>query len=124
MMATAHEIVHTHYLNDLDGVRSPQTADERLKYGDGWSVPYRNKADLLTYKEREYPGLTQNISQKGFDWKHPIQTGRVGYLPDLKDEVTVLDGHHRLAAMYHHRPNEFLPMQTRNEDSKRLPSYI
>jgi hypothetical protein len=112
MMATPEELVQTHHLNDMEGGRSPQNEEERLQYGDGWDVPFRSKEDLMSYKEQDRPHLTQDIKARGFNWDHPIQTAHLQYHPDLKNSVSVVDGHHRLAAMYHHRREEFLPVQT------------
>lgn len=112
MIATAPELVQTHHLNDIEGGRSAHTPSERLQYGDGWEVPFRSKEDLMSYKAQDKPYLTEDIKKRGFDWKEPVQTGHIGYLKELKDSVSVVDGHHRLAAMYYHRPDEFLPVQT------------
>jgi hypothetical protein len=112
MIATAPEIVQTHHLNDIEGGRSAHTFSERLEYGDGWEVPFRNKEDLMSYKEKDRPHLTEDIKGQGFNWKEPVQAGHIGYLHELKDSISLVDGHHRLAAMYYHRPDEFLPIQT------------
>jgi len=112
MFAKAPEIVQTHHLNDIEGFRSAQTPEERLQHGEGWYVPFRDKEDLLKYKEKEQPYLTHDIKEHGFNWHSPIQAGHLKYDHQLDDSVSIVDGHHRLAAMYHHRPDDFLPMQT------------
>jgi hypothetical protein len=116
MIAKAPEIVATHHLNDIEGFRSAQTSEEKLQYGEGWEVPFRDKSDLLSYKEKELPHLTQDIRQRGFDWHSPIQAGHLNYDHQLNNSVSIVDGHHRLAAMYHHRPDEFVPLQTTHYD--------
>ena len=112
MMATAEELVQTHHLNDIEGGRSAKTPEERLQYGDGWDVPFRSKHDLLDYKVHDRPHITESVRDKGFDWGNPVQTAHMQYHPDLKDSISLVDGHHRLAAMYYHRPQEFMPVQT------------
>jgi len=112
MIAKAHEIVETHHLNDMEGSRSAQTPEEKFQYGDGWDVPFRDKEDLLSYKEKEQPYLTDDIKKHGFNWGSPIQAGHLNNDHDLNDSVSIVDGHHRLAAMYYHRPDDFIPIQT------------
>ena len=70
---------------------------------------FGTEQELLQHKVDEAPDLVNDIAHNGFDWNkedmdyHPIQL--------LND--TLVEGHHRTAAMYALRPDEFLPIHTR-----------
>jgi len=115
MFATAREIVDTHHLSDqYRGIHN---------IGKPHMWRFKTKDDLLDFKAQNKPDLVENIKKEGFDWKAPITTQSVSSPESVLNLTTspesvrntgvVLEGHHRLAAMHRHRPDEFLPIETR-----------
>jgi hypothetical protein len=105
MFATAREIVDTHNFSDqyrgLHNINNPRM----------WA--HSSKEALLEHKEHNQPELTKNIKEKGYDWSKPVVTYSVGSPENVKNTGVVTDGHHRIAAMLRHRPDEFLPLEPR-----------
>jgi len=105
MFATAREIVDTHHLSDQ--YRGLHNIDKQYMWR------FQSKGDLMKFKEQNKPHLTQSIKEEGYNWKHPIVSYSVQSPENVKNTGVVTDGHHRLAAMHQHRPDEFLPLDAR-----------
>lgn len=94
MFATADELVRTHNLWDAQTTR-------------------RNKQTVLEKKFLNDPELTRNIQNNGYNWDHrdwsgvrgiPIQYSTSSLYPVIRD------GHHRTAAMYYTRNQDWVPL--------------
>jgi hypothetical protein len=104
LFATAREIVDTHHLGDMQWPvekYNEETDEDEYHY-------FNNKHELLQHKLEESPELSHDIARHGFDWnKEDMEHDPITLRGD-----TLLEGHHRLAAMYAHRPDEFIPIHT------------
>jgi len=103
MFATAREIVHSTYPGDLDAPYSGQNSQGESE--DHW---YESENHLWDHKYHERPETTESLKAKGYDWSAAQKTGDH---VTLRNDV-LQDGHHRIAAMVRHRPDEFLPIKT------------
>ena len=124
MFASAREIVHGARLSDLD--------HQRFGNGDGDLQGYDAETDEEYHQEKlrllrekydaaQEPddgghrffrdhgsGVADSISGKGYDWTEPVHIHVA--LRDKKTPLSVADGHHRLAVMYHTAPDEPIPL--------------
>jgi hypothetical protein len=103
LFATAKEIWHNTYPGDLDAPYSQENSQGEKE--DHW---HDSKEDLLQHKLTAKPSLTSSIARTGYHWAHNVMTGSH---VSLRNDV-LMDGHHRVAAMLKHHPDEFLPIKT------------
>jgi hypothetical protein len=105
MFATAREIVDTHRLGDME--HPVEKYDEET--GEKGYHYFNTKQELLQHKVNEAPDLVDDIAYHGFDWnKEDMEHDPITLRND-----TLVEGHHRTAAMYALRPDEFMPIHTR-----------
>lgn len=103
LFATAREIWANTHPGDLDAPYSQENSQ-----GEKQEAWYKDKKDLLEHKVSDKPSLTKSIKNTGYLWAHNVMTG--SHVTLRNDVLT--DGHHRVAAMLTHRPDEFLPIKT------------
>ncbi|CAB4124054.1 hypothetical protein UFOVP45_125 [uncultured Caudovirales phage] len=100
MFATAREIFKHTYPGDLDAPYSSSNSQGDTE--DHW---YEDEDHMWDHKYHDKPGLTKDLKANGYDWsknEEPVT---------LRDD-TLQNGHHRIAALTKHRPDEFLPINT------------
>jgi hypothetical protein len=105
LFATAKEIWHNTHPVDLDAPYSQENSQGNKE--DLW---HESKAHLLQHKQFSNPALTNSIKKIGFDWKHSQLS--TAHPVELRDDV-LLNGHHRVAKMLEHHPNQFIPIFSR-----------
>jgi hypothetical protein len=103
MFASARELVDTHHLGDME---HPVSMEDENGYG--YKHYFDTKHELLQHKVDDNPDVSDSIAEHGFDWEYAL---RHDYPPTVRND-TVVDGHHRIAAMYAYRPDEFMPIHT------------
>lgn len=118
LFATAPEIIKSHFLGDMTIPVRRRDAFGNLRkdqFGNVLRAKFGHPNALLKYKLGNQPLLTEDIKQFGFDW-HPTGDHDRSQITTSLDfhghGPTVLGGHHRLAAMNAHRPEEFIPLGT------------
>lgn len=118
LFATAPEIIKSHFLGDMTLSYRRKDAFGNLRrdqFGQVIQAKYGHPNALLKYKLGHQPLLTEDIKNFGFDWAPQGDFDRsqiTTSLDYLGHGPTVLGGHHRLAAMNAHRPDEFIPLGT------------
>lgn len=103
LFATAKEIWDHTEPGDFDHPYSQEDSQ-----GEKQHLFYNTKEQLLNHKLTDNPSLTKAIANSGYNWSHNVMTGAH---VTLRNDI-LLDGHHRVAAMLKHRPDEFLPIRT------------
>lgn len=117
MFASAHEIIHGALLGDMRDYHLP---DGGKSYPPKPEDMQKGKEALLAFKLSEASnseehsgiipgaGLAKRIQDSGYDWKSPIS---IEVNPNNKrNPIRVVNGHHRLAVMYHTAPHEPIPI--------------
>jgi hypothetical protein len=129
MFASAREIVHGANLLDLTPYDMPSGSDPVTATTE---VRHQAKLNLLKDKyaaaqtggpsyqrgrstlDDHGAGVAESISQRGYDWSEPIHIHVK--LRDKENPLTVKNGHHRLAVMYHTAPDEPIPLMVTEAD--------
>lgn len=104
MFATGRELVDTHLLGDQYG------GVHRVNKPTMWN--FKTKEDTLAFKEQNKPDLIEHIKERGYDWSKPALIHAISNTSGVQNTGLLADGHHRLAAMVKHRPDEFMPIKT------------
>lgn len=113
MFATAPEIFLTHHLGDADAYPSREDmVGDKLDEADSRAGmhPDDNEFGVIAPSQRQsgwYGGLSNRLTKYGYDWTKPIT------IRNESDDLTLVDGHHRLAVMLRDRPDEFIPLEYR-----------
>lgn len=105
MFATAKELVDTHLLGDQYG--------GIYRYDKPTMHRFKSKEETLAHKLTAKPELTQSIKEHGYDWSKPATIHAISNTSGVQNKGLINDAHHRIAAMLEHRPDEFLPIETR-----------
>lgn len=104
LFASAGEISKTHLLGDQYG------GIHRVDKPTMWK--FKSPEETLSFKEKNKPDLIEHIKERGYDWSKPVTIHAVEDTSGVKLTGMLADGHHRLAAMKKHRPDEFMPLKT------------
>lgn len=112
MFATPEEILRTHTLGDMG---SPVSQED--SQGNEYHEYFDSPEELLHYKLQDDEDLADDIREKGFDWSQHLKN-HFNRVQVTDRELS--DGHHRLAAMLAHRPDEFMPIETWSPKEKYL----
>jgi hypothetical protein len=104
LFATAKELSDTHLLGDQYG------GIHRVDKPNMWK--FKSKEETLAFKEQNKPDLIEHIKERGYDWSKPATVHAIKNTSGVQNTGLLADGHHRLAAMVKHRPDEFMPIKT------------
>jgi len=117
---TARQILKTHTLptewehNPRESILNEKQEDLR-KATQGFDVESGQRTavnDASAYGSGTGHGVTEGLTNKGWDWDKPIPLG-----VDLSGYPTVGNGQHRLAYMWRHHPDVPIPVEMRDESS-------
>lgn len=103
--ASAKEIHDTHTYGDAGA--DDMIFDKKTKGYVPTTLP-SNPDKLMDYKRNEDPELTSALKKHGYDWNEVT----IHHDPVSARNDTLMDGHHRVAAMLKHRPNDYMPLET------------
>jgi hypothetical protein len=104
LFASGRELVDTHLLGDQYG------GIHRYDKPKMWN--FKTKEDTLAFKRQNKPDLIEQIKDRGYDWTKPALIHAISNTSGVQNTGMIADGHHRIAAMQAHRPDEYLPIRT------------
>lgn len=115
MFMTAREIAEHCKMGDWKTERIGAKVPEDVlwhKYDNAWMPQAGEKPSGW------HGGLGESIHNVGYNWEKPVHIGLIN--EDGEFEPKLIEGHHRVAVMYHDRPDEQMPVSVwRNHDGPR-----